>query len=98
MAYIAVCPICKNEKYYDNSDHLYLQVKGESEYVCFECENVLKIRKKVEDPLDSRIHYSLEVREDQCQTDLNENYQILKNHKNTAREYYVQRITWTVMM
>jgi hypothetical protein len=97
MAYIAQCPVCKKEKFYDNSNHLYLLVKGESEYVCFDCESILKIKKKVEDPIDSKIQYSLEVCEKEDPTPWSEKYHLIKNHRNKEREYYVQRITWTVM-
>lgn len=96
MAYTATCPVCKQEKFYDNSSHLYLQVQGEHEYVCLDCESILKIRKKVEDPRDSRICYSLEIRDLDNHPPILKNYtNLIKNHKKTEPGYFVQRITWT---
>lgn len=97
MAYIAVCPVCKKEKFYDNSIHLYLQIKGEREYVCADCENVLKAHGKVSDSQDSRIYYRLETMNERPAYISYENRLGLKNHRTSGPGYFVQRITWTEM-
>ena len=59
MAYQAKCPICKTERSYDNSIHLYLSIKGEKEYVCLFCENLLRSRRYLEDPFNPQFGYKI---------------------------------------
>jgi hypothetical protein len=59
MAYSAICPICRNERHYDNSIHLYLTVKGEKEYVCVFCESKIRTNHHLEDPDNHQIGYKL---------------------------------------
>ena len=87
MSYLAVCPICKKERYYDNSIHLYLPIRGEREYVCVYCESLLRMKRKIQDPQDSRITYCIEKK-------------AIMAEAHTEREIppdgiFVKRITWT---